>query len=96
VFSERTSVGLDVHARPVDAAAIDGVTGDVVKARLIPDQEDSFGGYGLFQRRGAAANCRCATGSCTPAASLDWTARYAATCAAPAGTGRAAGVRLGL
>src|SRR6266508_4277940 len=27
VFVERTSVGLDVHARTVDAAALDGVTG---------------------------------------------------------------------
>jgi len=37
VFSERTSVGLDVHARSVVAAAIDGVTGEVFKARLTPD-----------------------------------------------------------
>jgi transposase len=36
VFSERTSVGLDVHARSVAAAAIDGVTGEVVQARLTP------------------------------------------------------------
>ena len=34
---ERTSVGLDVHARSVVAAAIDGVTGEVFKARLTPD-----------------------------------------------------------
>src|SRR5439155_11137316 len=34
--SERTSVGLDVHARSVAAAAIDGVTGEVFKARLTP------------------------------------------------------------
>ena len=27
MFTERTSVGLDVHARSVAAAAIDGVTG---------------------------------------------------------------------
>jgi transposase len=40
VFSERTSVGLDVHARSVVAAAIDGVTGEVFKARLTPDHED--------------------------------------------------------
>ena len=37
VFSERTSVGLDVHARSVVAAAIDGVTGEVFRARLTPD-----------------------------------------------------------
>jgi len=34
VFGERTSVGLDVHARSVAAAAIDGQTGEVIKARL--------------------------------------------------------------
>ena len=37
MFSERTSVGLDVHARSVVAAAIDGVTGEVFRARLTPD-----------------------------------------------------------
>jgi len=37
VGSERTSVGLDVHARSVVAAAIDGVTGEVFRARLTPD-----------------------------------------------------------
>lgn len=36
MFTERTSVGLDVHARSVAAAAIDGVTGEVFKARLTP------------------------------------------------------------
>lgn len=35
---ERTSVGLDVHARSVSAAAIDGVTGELFKKRLVPDQ----------------------------------------------------------
>jgi transposase len=40
VFSERTSVGLDVHARSVVAAAIDGVSGEVFKARLTPDYRD--------------------------------------------------------
>jgi hypothetical protein len=29
VFCERTSVGLDVHARSVAAAAIDGETGEI-------------------------------------------------------------------
>jgi len=33
VFCERTSVGLDVHARSVVAAAIDGQTGEVFRAR---------------------------------------------------------------
>ena len=36
MFTERTSVGLDVHARSVVAAAIDGVTGELVQARLTP------------------------------------------------------------
>jgi transposase len=39
VFSERTSVGLDVHARSVAAAAIDGVTGELTQARLTPAHE---------------------------------------------------------
>jgi len=36
VFSERTSVGLDVHARSVVACAIDGVSGEILRARLCP------------------------------------------------------------
>ena len=36
VFTERTSVGLDVHARSVVAAAIDGDTGEVFRKRLTP------------------------------------------------------------
>jgi transposase len=36
VFTERTSVGLDVHARSVVAAAIDGVTGELFQTRLTP------------------------------------------------------------
>ena len=39
MFTERTSVGLDVHARSVVAAAIDGVTGELVQARLTPSAE---------------------------------------------------------
>lgn len=39
MFIERTSVGLDVHARSVVAAGIDGATGEVVKARLVPSVE---------------------------------------------------------
>jgi hypothetical protein len=35
--AERTSVGLEVHARSVSAAAIDGVTGELIKQRLVPD-----------------------------------------------------------
>ena len=37
MFTERTSVGLDVHARSVVACAIDGMTGEVIRARLCPD-----------------------------------------------------------
>ena len=40
MFTERTSVGLDVHARSVAAAAIDGVTGELVQARLSPSHEE--------------------------------------------------------
>ena len=39
VFTERTSVGLDVHARSVAAPAIDGVTGELVQAKLTPSYE---------------------------------------------------------
>lgn len=37
MFSERTSVGLDVHARSVAAAGLDTVTGEVWEHRLRPD-----------------------------------------------------------
>ena len=40
MFTERTSVGLDVHARSVVAAAIDGVTGEVFRARLTPGNDE--------------------------------------------------------
>jgi transposase len=39
VFDERTSVGLDVHARSVVRHAIDVETGEVTRARLGPDPE---------------------------------------------------------
>ncbi len=39
MFHERTSVGLDVHARSVVASAIDGVTGEVRTERLLADHE---------------------------------------------------------
>ena len=42
----RTSVGLDVHARSVAAAAIDGVTGELFKARLTPAHEQIRGWLG--------------------------------------------------
>ena len=43
MFTERTSVGLDVHARSVVAAAIDGVTGEVFRARLTPGNDEVIG-----------------------------------------------------
>lgn len=39
MFTERTSVGLDVHAGSVAAAAIDGVTGELFQATLTPSFE---------------------------------------------------------
>lgn len=36
---ERTSVGLDVHARSVVGCAIDTQTGELVRARLVPQPE---------------------------------------------------------
>jgi transposase len=38
-----TSVGLDVHARSVVAAAIDGDTGEVFRKRLTPANDDVIG-----------------------------------------------------
>lgn len=39
MFMERTSVGLDVHARSVVATAIDTTTGELFKQRLVPSNE---------------------------------------------------------
>lgn len=39
MFTERTSVGLDVHARSVAAAAIDGVTGELLQTKLTPSYD---------------------------------------------------------
>ena len=36
MFTERTSVGLDLHARSVAGAGIDGVTGELIQTRLTP------------------------------------------------------------
>lgn len=43
MFSERTSVGLDVHARSVVACAIDTVSGELVRSRLTPEHADVLG-----------------------------------------------------
>ena len=40
---QRTSVGLDVHARSVVVAALDGVTGEIQRARLTPQYRDLAG-----------------------------------------------------
>lgn len=39
MFTERRRVGLDVHARSVAAAAIDGVTGELSQTKLTPSYE---------------------------------------------------------
>lgn len=39
MFMERTSVGLDVHARSVVATAIDTTTGELFKQKLVPSNE---------------------------------------------------------
>lgn len=39
MFVEGTSLGLDMDARSVVASALDTVTVEVVKSRLIPDHE---------------------------------------------------------
>jgi transposase len=43
MFFERTSVGLDVHARSVVAHAVDFATGEVFKARLVPGDDEVLG-----------------------------------------------------
>ena len=48
MFTERTSVGLDVHARSVAAAAIDGVTGELFQARLTPSTSTSGPGSAIL------------------------------------------------
>ena len=37
---QRTSVGLDVHARSVVACGLDGDTGEVFQRRLCPDHQE--------------------------------------------------------
>ncbi len=44
MFTERTSVGLDVHARSVVAHAMDVQTGEIFKARLCPDPAEVTAG----------------------------------------------------
>ncbi len=46
MFIERTSVGLDVHARSVVACGIDTVTGELIRARLTPQHAEILGWLG--------------------------------------------------
>jgi len=39
VFTERTSVGLDVHARSVVGCGLDTVTGETARRRVVPTFE---------------------------------------------------------
>jgi transposase len=55
VFIERTSVGLDVHARSVVACAIDTVTGELIRARLTPQHADILGWIGCLPGPAAVA-----------------------------------------
>src|SRR5215218_3255053 len=43
VERQRTSVGLDVHARSVRGCALDGETGEVLERRLTPDHNEIAG-----------------------------------------------------
>ena len=43
VMFERTSIGLDVHARSVVGCAVDGVTGEIFRQRLTPDFDEMLG-----------------------------------------------------
>ncbi len=48
MVSERTSVGLDVHARSVAAAAIDGATGELSQARLTSSHDQILSWIGAL------------------------------------------------
>ena len=39
-MTQRTSVGLDVHARSVAAAAIDGQSGEIRRRKMTPDRDE--------------------------------------------------------
>lgn len=43
MIRQRTSVGLDVHARSVVACGLDRDTGEVIEQRLTPDHRDILG-----------------------------------------------------
>jgi transposase len=43
VIHQRTSVGLDVHARSVFGCALDGETGEIVERRMTPEYREIVG-----------------------------------------------------
>jgi transposase len=55
VFSERTSVGLDVHARSVVACAIDTVAGELIRSRPTPEHADVLDWVGRLPGPAAVA-----------------------------------------
>lgn len=60
-FSQRTSVGLDLHAQSIAAAVIDGETGEVSWVRLAPAPVQPLGSIGRLnaeEGRGATSKER--------------------------------------
>lgn len=91
VERERTSVGLDVHARSVVACGIDDDTGELFRAPLVPDPEVILGWLGQLppRWRWSTRPGRPGTGwpgSCALATFGAWWRRRA-RCSGPAGTG---------
>ncbi len=62
MFTERMSVGLDVHARSVVAHAMDVQTGEIFKARLCPDPAEVTGWIKTLPGPAAAIYEACHTG----------------------------------
>jgi hypothetical protein len=63
VFTERTSVGLDVHACSVAAAAIDGVTGELFQTSCRPAMIGSWSASGRYPARSRLSMKRARLGS---------------------------------
>lgn len=51
-MNQRTSVGLDVHARSVVACGLDGETGELFERRLTPDRQEILGWICTLPRAG--------------------------------------------
>ena len=67
VMTERTSVGLDVHARSVDrACGLDAVTGEVWQRKLTPDPAEILAGCRRCRGRCRSAMRRARPGSGWP------------------------------